>query len=916
MSVLIDSDALARRRRAAGGPLRPLAESLASDLEPLLGLDFYFPPEKALLSRAGGRCEVDGTMLEFDPFSPHEHRCLRCGRVYTGSLHDRFWNYWYQLWLAERAVHGAALASVGCGDRFAGLARDILAGYCERYLRYPNVDNVLGPTRLFFSTYLESIWLLQVCVAADLMADREGALADRVRSEIVEPSRALIAEFDEGGSNRQVWNHAALLAAARLVNDGASAERAVFGRSGVARQIAHGLLSDGTWYEGENYHLFAHRGLWYGVTMAEHAGMALDSDLVRRFQRGFAAPFLSVLPDFTLPSRRDSQYAISLRQWRIAEHCELGLAREDDVTLRGALARMYLDQAPRGTLGRDRSSADVERNVTASSLTRADLSWRALLFALPQLPRLDAAAPESALLEGQGLAVFRRDEGRTYAALDYGHSGGGHGHPDRLNLLLARDTVRWLDDFGTGSYVDRTLHWYRSTLAHNAPLAGGHSQRPTSGMLRNYEEREDCGWISAEAEIAAGVRVRRSIVVLRSYLVDTIEWELEEMPVSPATESELGEADTRPTFDLPIHAALDLTEGVGAAEGAPLTGGHGLEDGFDFAHETTVQLAPIGATVLGLATRDGEHASVWARSMVPCEWWRATAPGAPGRGDHLFWIVRAREREGRHEFVWSWSEDVLRAEFGESIRVSLADGSSHEHHPNRDKWEIQLDDAGGDKRRVVLTGAARRAEAQTSDAPAPPSAQLNLVRGGEAKVSLGAEHYRRSEASWEAAGCPTADVVFRVRGPVLNIVVTVHRSDVTFAPRNADNPFDNESADVNGDGIQLYARVDGGVAGWMLVPELGGAHVRVRSIVGTVTQPAPPRATWERAGGGYRVTIDLDAPRLGAIDLIVNEMPRGRHRRRGQLVLSGGNGEFVYLRGDRQDADRLLPIEWGGADGQ
>ncbi len=190
MSVLIDKDGLERRRRAAAGPLKPLAESLASDLEPLLGRELYFPSEKALLSRAGGRCEVDGTMLEFDPFSPHEHHCSRCGRVYTGELHDRFWNYWYQLWLAERAVHGAVLSSVGLGDRYAALAHDILAGYCERYLRYPNVDNVLGPTRLFFSTYLESIWLLQICVAADLMATRESALVDRVRAEIVEPSRS------------------------------------------------------------------------------------------------------------------------------------------------------------------------------------------------------------------------------------------------------------------------------------------------------------------------------------------------------------------------------------------------------------------------------------------------------------------------------------------------------------------------------------------------------------------------------------------------------------------------------------------------------------------------------------------------------------------------------------------------------
>src|SRR6516164_9304697 len=214
MTVLLDHDSLERRRVVAAGPLRALAESLASDLEPLLSRDIYFPAEKALLSRAGGRCESDGTMLDFDPFSPQEHRCPRCGRVYTGELHDRFWNYWYQLWLAERAVHGAVLASLGYGDRFAALTHDILDGYSERYLRYPNVDNVLGPTRLFFSTYLESIWLLQICVAADLMAVREPGLVERVRADIVEPSRALIAEFDEGGSNRQVWNDAALLASA------------------------------------------------------------------------------------------------------------------------------------------------------------------------------------------------------------------------------------------------------------------------------------------------------------------------------------------------------------------------------------------------------------------------------------------------------------------------------------------------------------------------------------------------------------------------------------------------------------------------------------------------------------------------------------------------------------------------------
>ena len=203
MKLLLSADALLARAVAARGPLAPLAESLAADLRPLLTNEVYFPDKKALLSREGGRCALDGTLLEFDPFNRAEHRCPKCGTVYRGELHDRFWIYWYQLWLAERAVHAAMLSALGVDHSFLALAESILAGYAERYSSYPNVDNVLGPTRLFFSTYLESIWLLQICVATDLIADANPALANRVRAAIIEPSRAIIAEYNEGASNRQ-----------------------------------------------------------------------------------------------------------------------------------------------------------------------------------------------------------------------------------------------------------------------------------------------------------------------------------------------------------------------------------------------------------------------------------------------------------------------------------------------------------------------------------------------------------------------------------------------------------------------------------------------------------------------------------------------------------------------------------------
>ena len=66
---------------------------------------------------------------------------------------------------------------------------------------------------------------------------------------------------------------------------------------------------------------------------------------------------------------------------------------------------------------------------------------------------------------------------------------------------------------------------------------------------------------------------------------------------------------------------------------------------------------------------------------------------------------------------------------------------------------------------------------------------------------------------------------------------------------------------------------------------------------GWVLRAAMPRAALVFGGAG-----DF------TLDLIVNEISPDRARRRGQLVLSGGRDEWIYLRGDRQDAARALPF--------
>src|SRR5207253_10166348 len=136
------------------------------------------------------------------------HRCPVCGNSYAGPLHDRFWIYWYQLWLAERAVHAALLGALGIEPGGTAFATSVLEAYCDLYPGYPNSDNVLGPTRPFFSTYLESIWTLQLCVAIDLIERSSSsatvrAVGGRLRDRVIAPSRQLIRSYDEAMSNRQ-----------------------------------------------------------------------------------------------------------------------------------------------------------------------------------------------------------------------------------------------------------------------------------------------------------------------------------------------------------------------------------------------------------------------------------------------------------------------------------------------------------------------------------------------------------------------------------------------------------------------------------------------------------------------------------------------------------------------------------------
>ncbi len=917
--LLLGASQLAERRRVVNRELQPLMVSLAGDLAPLLGSPPYIPTGKALLSRIGGRCESDGTDLAFDPHSPHTHRCPACGREHSGDWHDRWWLYPYHLWLAERAVHAATLHALEPDEGHAALARDILTGYAAQYLDYANEDNVLGPSRLFFSTYLESLWLLHITIAADLL-DHAGdpATAEIVRDRIAEPAVALVETFHEGTSNRQVWNNAAIVSARALLGEPADSPAIAGALADAESTLTQATGDDGAWYEGDNYHQFAHRGMWYVFALGDRLGYDFQQSSVARFNAGFAAPFRAALPDFTYPARKDSRYAASLRQWRFAESCELGLARTDDPLLRWALGRMYADDLPPGDTGRARSSGEAERHVAPVRLSRADLGWRSLLFARPTIAA-GGDAPPSLTIESQGLTIHRRDEGSVYVALDWGESGGGHGHPDRLNLLFAHGSTRWLDDLGTGSYVDPSLHWYRSTLAHNAPLVNGASQRRVNGELLAHGGGRGFDVVVARADgIAPGVRVERTVLTGSAYFIDEVRWW----------------AERSVRFELPVHfdgdaAGLRFTP-------AALDGADGIEDGFGAVRDTERAIVRAGTPVRIAAEHPDASASatVWSNGAI--EWFRARAPGQPAHQLRRFQVLRQVGTHGVIRTAWSWHRDA-EAVFGATgVEVTVA-GATDRHDISDRQWRVQCangneirldrpdDGPAAGSARPAVAGPAERAEVAPPDGSSDED-RLELAASASSRewfsdalpesraawqvFELGKEHYRQSEEPWQAAGRPAARVAIRAENDAVVIEVFVETTRPTFVPAGATNPYDNEHADINGHGVQLYFGAPDEVGGWMLVPEAPGPAVRVRRLSGW-GRANDPHADWREVRGGFELRARM--PFRGArgrsfvLDVLVNDASPERTRRRGQLVLSGGGG-FVYLRGDRHDPSSLIPF--------
>ncbi len=446
-------------------------------------------------------CPQDGTHLE--TVSDTAHRCPACGKVYSGEPYDSVVIRNRHMALGEAGVD-LGLAYQLTGDRkFLSAARGIVLGYADRYLSYPVVDkdgkaNASDGGRVFCTLLNESNWLIPICWAYDLIAeDLSESERKHVCDDMLHPAGAeVIRRRNLKIHNIQCWANSAMGLAALCCGDGELAHHAIRSEAGLDAQLSKGILDDGFWWECSwGYHFYTMQALWPLTEAVRHIGTDVYTT---RYKALYDAPLRFAFPGLTLPPLNDSGGGS-----RVTDRCEtyeVAYARWGDARHAGLLQR-------------------IERKGRL-----------ALCFGVPDLKAESPETRESVNFPAGGIAILRDPDG-TLVTLDYGPHGGGHGHPDKLGIILHSAGRVMAPDPGSIQYgAPLHLEWFKTTVSHNTVSVDMTPQKPCTGTLLAFETGGDAQVASASADDACpGVRFRRTVALLSGgVVVDLCELEGDE----------------------------------------------------------------------------------------------------------------------------------------------------------------------------------------------------------------------------------------------------------------------------------------------------------------------------------------------------------------------------------------------------
>ena len=457
-------------------------------------------------------CPADSTGLIYDPHEPHRHTCPKCGKVHTGGVYDQTWRAYQHAKIAGAAEDLALRYAVGGDVRYAEAAAAILCEYADRYDAYP----IEQFSKVGSQTLEDGFFALHVASAYDLILD-SGALGGEQQRHVAEDlllaTARLIGSVDADiheplPSNWQALCTAAIGVIGFALRSEELVDFAINGPVGFNALMERCVREDGLFWEGSIGYAIGTIGDVLCLTEAAwHSGI----DLYRhpRVRGMFAAPVRIGFADGTYPAVGDDYFGRSLAE------------------VFGTLAEVYYartrDQEVLPLLVAGRVSEQGER---ARGLRRGYVAplWLTPVWQPPARPPVR----ESVNFPASGYAILRAcPEGsgaeEVQLLLQYGPHGGGHGHLDKLNVVLYANGRVQAPDLGICNYsLAESQGWYRQTVSHNTVVVDQVSQHRIGGKLERFEVSPRVQMADASAhDYQHGVRMRRTVILVDgAFVVD------------------------------------------------------------------------------------------------------------------------------------------------------------------------------------------------------------------------------------------------------------------------------------------------------------------------------------------------------------------------------------------------------------
>jgi hypothetical protein len=438
-------------------------------------------------------CPESGRPLQFHP--PDQNICPDTGKNFSGYPYD---HVVYQLRndaLGEAAVATALAYRLTNKPEYARKAADILNSYAKVYPNYKlhDINGKPGSNGglAFAQTLDESIWLIKIAWTYDLIRGSNALTATEkqaIETDVLRPAAALVLKaHKEPTANIQSWINGAAAAVGFVLNDQALITEAIDGPIGFRYQMHH-FVHEGFWAEGAwGYQFYAMRALTMTAQMASRKGIDLwqqEPNLLALFH----SPLGVLLPDGSLPAFNDSGSPNLYDQSFLYEVAYA--ASRDPVLLN------VIEHGARG----DRE---------------------AFLFGTPQLPKAAAPPLASAVFPEAGYATLRSPTSDLTAIMKFGPHGGGHGHYDKLNLILFSHGITLGEDPGTHFYGLPIHHeWDSMTIAHNTISVDGQRQAQATGKLVDWHVGD--GWTAIRADAGAAyttANLQRTILLTSNYVL-------------------------------------------------------------------------------------------------------------------------------------------------------------------------------------------------------------------------------------------------------------------------------------------------------------------------------------------------------------------------------------------------------------